>query len=69
MPSETGGMAQPADQDQLDQDQLPEPIRLEPRPKFPGWLLEAFTRAAIEWTREHHPERLRDEQSREMFHK
>ena len=46
--------------DEQVQGEPPAPTPLVPRPRFSPWLLEEFTRAAIEWTREHHPERLKN---------
>jgi hypothetical protein len=34
------------------------PIRLVPRHRFSDHTLGEFVKAVVEWTREHHPERL-----------
>lgn len=38
-----------------------------PRPRFSAWLLDEVTRAVLEWTWKHHPERFGDVKTEAEF--
>ena len=46
-------------------DELPRPLP----PRFSNHLLSTFVQAVVEWTREHHPERLSGSEDEQTVHK